>query len=211
MGIREKQNNYRFVMIALLAMAAFLGSWTVARADSETIADPPRVQQAGNYTLEYLSAVNTDPKVGDAINFRFRVSDKAGKPIDNLNLTVTAIRNYSGQVKKEHNGPRTPNVGPVDLQPAGKPGEYQTTMSFADNGHWYMKIEGPSLGNASVQFRQPVATQANTEAGINWDWLIWPGIMLLVLGVVAIVRTGGEKFPVPTSELTTHLEGSKRA
>lgn len=206
--MREKKSEYKWlVLMAALALVATFGSLGIARADSEIIADPPRVQQAANYNIEYLSPGNTGQHVGDNVLFRFRVTDAAGKPVDNLTLDLTAIRNYSGQVKKEHNGPRTPDQGPVLLEAGGKPGEYQTSLKFAENGHWFIKIGGASLNNNTVQFRQPIEAQANTGAGVGLDWLLWAGILVLVGIIVAVVRSGGEKFPVPVAELSTAKGG----
>lgn len=198
---REKSRVYRRMALALVALLAAFGSFAVALADSETIADPPRLQQANGYNIEYLAPGDTGQKVGDTVTFRFKVTDAAGKPANGLTLDLTAIRNYSGQVKKEHNGPRTPDMGPVLLEPAGQPGEYTTSLKFDQNGHWNLKIGGASLKDSSVQFRQPIEAESNTGAGINWDWLLWAGILLLVGVIVAVVRSSGEHFPVPTTEL----------
>lgn len=203
-GIRREKQLNRWLALGVALIVVF-GSFGLALADSEIVADPPRVQQANGYTIEYLSPGNTGQHVGDKVTFRFRVTDTGGKPVDGLTLDLTAIRNYSGQVKKEHNGPRTPDQGPVLLESAGKPGEYQTTLRFDYNGHWNIKLGGASLNNATVQFRQPIEAQANTEAGVGLDWLIWPGLVLLVIIVVAVIRSGGEKFPVPTNELEPRL------
>lgn len=193
----------------VLALVAFLFLARPALADSESVEDPPRVQQANGYKIEYLSPGNQGQHVGDKITFTVRVSDSAGKPASDLALNVTAIRNYSGQVKKEHNGPRTPDLGPFKLTPAANPGEYQANFTFPQNGHWFIKIDGLPLGASTVQFRQPVEAEANTSAGFNWDWLLWAGIVALVIGIVMVVRDGGEKFPVPTSELEPALVPAK--
>jgi hypothetical protein len=201
---REKEFS-RFYLrgslsLALLALLIF-SNLAVARADSETLDDPPRVQQANSYNIEYLSPGEQGQRVNDNVTFRFKVTDRAGQPVSGLNLDLTAIRNYSGQVTKEHNGPRTPDLGPVLLEPAGKPGEYQTTLKFGANGHWFLKLGGDSLKGETVQFRQPIEAAENAGAGVGLDWLLWIGLFVLVGVIVAVVRSGGEKFPVPVAEL----------
>ncbi len=144
-------------------------------------------------------------KAGDKTQLRFKITETSGKPASGLNLDLTAIRNYSGQVKKEHNGPRTPDMGPFRLEPAANPGEYQASLTFPQNGHWILKVRGAVLNGESAQFRQPVAVEPNTNSGVNLDWLLWPGLLILVLLIVGFVRNGGERFPVPTGELEPAL------
>lgn len=205
--IKTRTRNYRWLALLGLTLLLALAGQRVALADSETIADPPRVQNAGGYTITFVSPGDVGPMVNQDVSFKFRVTDVAGKPADGLELNMTAIRNYSGQVKKEHNGPRTPNLGPIVLLPTGQPGEYQASLNFDYNGHWNIKIGGNSLKETSVLFRQPIAAEANSEAGIGWDWLLWVGIMLVVAAIVAIIRTSGEKFPVPMAELSPIKDG----
>jgi len=205
--IIKRDKTYKWLALVALTLLLALAGRGVAQADSEIIADPPRVQQAGGYMIEFVSPGDVGPMVNQDVSFKFRVTDSAGKPVDGLQLNMTAIRNYSGQVKKEHNGPRTPNLGPIVLLPAGPSGEYRANLNFDYNGHWNIKIEGDSLKNVTVLFRQPIAAETNTEAGIGLDWLLWVGIMLLVAAIVVVIRTGGEKFPVPMAELSPIKDG----
>jgi hypothetical protein len=169
---------------------------------AEDTSDPPRVQQAGGYSIEYLGPpAGKTFQVGTEAVLRFRVSDAKGQPAANLPLNLTAIRDYSGQVTKEHNGPRTPNIGPLPLtQVNGIPGEYQTSLNFSDNGHWAIQIDSSSF-SGKLKFRQPVEAAEDQGAGINFDWLLWPGIFLTVATIVIVVGRRGEVFPTPEDEL----------
>ena len=189
----------RFIA-ALLAIAAMLSLSGLALA--EDTSDPPRVQQAGGYNIEYLGpqAGKTFQAGTDAV-LRFRVSDAQGQPVANLPLNLTAIRDYSGQVTKEHNGPRTPNIGPMPLsQVNGAPGQYQASLRFGQNGHWYIQVDSASF-SGKVKYRQPVEAAEDKGAGINLDWLLWPGIVLTVATVVVIIGRKGEIFSTPEEEL----------
>ncbi|HEX2913933.1 MAG TPA: hypothetical protein VH186_24225 [Chloroflexia bacterium] len=193
-------SRFYLPVIALLALALFLGFSGLARAEDST--DPPRLQTATGYNIEFVA-----PPAGGAYRadtdllFRFRVTDSAGKPASGLQLYLTAIRDYSGQVTREHNGPRTPNVGPITLTAAPNPGEYQATTRIGFNGHWFIQVDGPSLGQEKVKFRLPIGAADNKGAGINLDWLLWVGVLLTVITVVTIVGRKGEVFPTPVEEL----------
>jgi hypothetical protein len=184
----------------LVALAALLSFSSLAAA--EDVTDPPNSQTAGNYTIDFVSpepAGNHDALKD--LTFRFKVTDRQGQPANNLQLNLTAIRDYSGQVKKEHNGPRTPNIGPIPLNTTGTPGEYQAVLQFGFNGHWFVQVDGPALGQAQAKFRLPVGAPEEAGAGIDLDWLLWVGVALTVLAIVAVVGRKGEVFPVPTEEM----------
>lgn len=185
---------------ALLALVAWL--YLSGLAAAEELIDPPRIQTVGNYTVSFIA-----PEPGGNydtlkdLTFRFKLTDRQGQPALNLQLKLTALRDYSGQVKKEHNGPRTPNIGPVSLQATGTPGEYQANLQFGFNGHWRIEVDGPNLGPAKASFRLPVGTSQETGVGIGLDWLLWVGLAFLVITVVVVVGRKGEVFPVPNEEL----------
>ena len=195
----------RSFVAGLLALAALLALGGLARA--EDTSDPPRVQQAGGYNIEYLGPQSgKNVQVGTEAVLRFRVSDAKGQPAAKLSLNLTAIRDYSGQVTKEHNGPRTPNIGPMPLaQVSGAPGEYQASVKFGDNGHWIIQVDSPSFSD-KIKFRQPVEAAEDQGAGINFDWLLWPGILLTVATIVMIVGRKGEIFPTPADELEPPIQ-----
>jgi hypothetical protein len=183
-----------------LALAATFAFSSLALA--EVTVDPPRVQTVGNYHIEFVTpelSGNHDALVNLA--FKFQITDLQGQPANNLQLNMTAIRDYSGQVTKEHNGPRTPNIGPVPLQFSGKPGEYTTNMTFGFNGHWYIQLDGPGFGGNIVQFRLPVGAPDEPGTGFDYDWLLWVLIGVIVVGIVAFIGRKGEVFAVPTDEL----------
>jgi hypothetical protein len=187
-------------MSALLALVALLSFSGLAAA--EDFIDPPRTQTVGNYTVNFVS-----PPAGgnyDALKdltFKFKVIDRQGQPANNLQLNLTATRDYSGQVKKEHNGPRTPNIGPIPLKATGAPGEYQATTQFGVNGHWFIQVDGSGFGQDKVKFRLPVGAPEQTGAGVDLDWLLWVLVAILVTTIVAVIGRKGEIFSVPAEEL----------
>lgn len=196
----------RTVVAVLLSLVALLTLSGLARA--EDVIDPPRNQKAGLYNIEFVSpqpGSNQDAEKDTA--FSFRVTDAQGKSVDNLQLNVTGIRDYSGQVKKEHNGPRTPNAGPVALRGTGN-GEYGAALRFEFVGHWYIQVDGPSLGQQAVKFRTPIGAAPNKGAGIGLDWLVWAGLVLTVVGIVVVTGRKGHVFPTPHEELKEPVPAS---
>lgn len=187
-------------LAALLALVALFSLSGLAAA--EDVIDPPRIQTVGNNMFTFVA-----PEAGgnyDALKdltFKFKVTDRQGQPASNLQLNLTGIRDYSGQVKKEHNGPRTPNIGPIPLKATGIPGEYQAVMQFGINGHWFIQLSGPGLGQDVVKFRLPVGAAEEIGAGVDLDWLLWVLVAVIVIAIVAVVGRKGEVFPVPTEEL----------
>ncbi len=190
-----------------LALAALLAFSSLAAA--EDVIDPPNSQSAGNYTIDFISpeAAGNHDALKD-LTFRFKVIDRQGQPASNLQLNLTAIRDYSGQVKKEHNGPRTPNIGPLRLNASGTPGEYQAVLQFGFNGHWFIQIDGPSLGQDKAKFRLPVGAPEEAGAGIDLDWLLWVGVAFTVIAIVVVVGRKGEIFPIPAAELEPPTQAS---
>lgn len=185
---------------ALVALVALLSFSSIAAAEDFT--DPLRIQTVGNYTISFVS-----PEAGgnyDALKdltFKFKVTDRQGQPASNLQLNLTGTRDYSGQVKKEHNGPRTPNIGPIPLKATGTPGEYQANMQFGVNGHWFIQLSGADFGQDKIKFRLPVGAAEDIGAGIDIDWLLWVLVAVIVIAIVAVVGRKGEVFPVPDKEL----------
>ncbi len=184
----------------LLALVTALTFSSLALA--EDTVDPPRVQTVGNYRINFV-----DPELSgnhaalDSQTLRFLVVDLQGKAANDLPLNLTAIRDYSGQVTKEHNGPRTPNIGPVPLKFTGKPGEYQANITFGLNGHWIIQVDGPGFGATKVQFRLPIGAADEQGSGVDLDWLLWVLVAVIVISVAAFIGRKGEVFPVPTDEL----------
>ncbi len=190
--------------LTMLSLALLLALSAAPLALAEEVNDPPRLQNAGSYSIEFLSPVlGGNHLAEEEVAFRFRVTDGQGQPAGGLNLLMTGIRDYSGQVKKEHNGPRTPNIGPLALLPVanGVPGEYQASMRFNLNGHWYVQVDGPSLNSQKVTFRTPIGVAENKGAGVNMDWFTWLGVLLVVITIVTIIGRRGEVFPTPHHEL----------
>ena len=185
---------------SLLVLLAIIALSPIARAETQT--DPARSQTAAGYTITFVSpdeAANHD--TDKLLTFRFEVKDGKGGPVSGLNLTLTALRDYSGQVANEHNGPRVPNIGPLTLTPAAQPGQYEANIRFGINGHWFLQLGGPSLGSETVKFRTPIGASDDKGAGFNLDWLLWPGILVTVLTIVALTWRKGTVFPTPTEEL----------
>jgi hypothetical protein len=185
------------ILVVLTALLGFSGL-----AAAEDLVDPPRTQTAGNYKVTFVSPELTGNH--DALNklaFSFRVTDLQDQPASNLQLNMTAIRDYSGQVKKEHNGPRTPNIGPVPLKITAAPGQYQTELLFGVNGHWIIQLDGPALGQNKIIFRLPVGAAEKIGAGIDLDWFLWVGVAFVVIMIVTLIGRKGEIFPVPADEL----------
>ena len=184
----------------LLALVTALTFSSLALAE-ETV-DPPHVQTVGNYRIDFV-----DPELSgnhdalDNLAFRFLVVDLQGKAANDLQLNLTAIRDYSGQVTKEHNGPRTPNIGPIPLKYTGKPGEYSANITFGLNGHWTIQVDGPGFGDSKVQFRLPIGAPDEQGSGFDLDWLLWVLVAVIVISTVALIGRKGEVFPVPTDEL----------
>ncbi len=192
--------GWRSLLALTLALLVSCAFGTVARAEDS--ADPPRVQSAAGYTIQFISPQaegNHDAET--RLPFRFLVVDSAGKPVSGLNLKLTAVRDYSGQVKKEHNGPRTPNIGPLPLIATGQPGEYGTEVQFGVDGHWYIQLDGPSLNSQALKYRVNIGAAEGKGAGVNWDWLLWVGILAAVGTIVVLVGRKGEVFPTPVAEL----------
>lgn len=191
------------LLTPLLALAIFLSFSQLGQA--EDIADPPRSQKVGNYTVEFITPQpNSNHDAENDILFQFRVLDATGKPAQGLNLQATAIRDYSGQVKKEHNGPRTPNIGPLALKETATPGIYQTTIRFGFVGHWYVQVDGVSFPEKTfAKFRTPVGAPEGKGQGIGLDWLTWLGVLLTVIGIVVFIGRKGATFAAPPEELET--------
>lgn len=188
-------------LAAMLALVALLGFSGLAAA--EDVTDPPRVQNVGNYRIDFIEPDGGNHDALQNITFRFIVVAQQGSLPENVQLNLTAIRDYSGQVKKEHNGPRTPNIGPVPLKSNGKPGQYEATINFAINGHYYIQVDGPTFGKDKATFRLPIGAAENIGAGVDLDWLLWPLVALVVAGIVGFFALGkrGEVFAVPADEL----------
>ncbi len=197
----------RGLLATLLALTALFSLGGLAHA--EDVVDPARIQQAGNYTIEFVAPLlGANHAAETDLPFRFRVTDRQGQPVSNLRLNLTAIRDYSGQVKKEHNGPRTPNIGPLALTPvATTPGEYQTSVRFGFNGHWFIQLDGSDLSD-KVKFRLPIGVAEGKGAGINFDWLVWVGVASVVAGIVVVIGRKGEVFPTPVDELQPPVPAS---
>jgi hypothetical protein len=196
----SQKSRRQWIISVLAALAATLIFSALALAEDKV--DPPRVQTVGNYRIDFV-----DPELSgnhDALEnmtFRFLVVDLQGKAANDLQLNLTAIRDYSGQVTKEHNGPRTPNIGPIPLKFTGKPGEYTADLTFGFNGHWFVQVDGPGFEGNKVQFRLPVGAADEPGTGFDYDWLLWIGIAIIVVGIAVIIGRKGEIFPVPTDEL----------
>ncbi len=200
--VLQMLSNKKFLggLAILLAMALQLAITGLVLAEDKL--DPPRSQTAAGYTIDFVAPVaQANHDTESPITVRFRVSDGKGQPVSGLQLTVTALRDYSGQVTNEHNGPRVPNIGPLNLIPAAQPGEYETTLRFGINGHWFLQLGGPALQSESVKFRTPIGASDSKGTGFNLDWLLWPGVLLAVITVVAVTWRKGEVFPTPVEEL----------
>jgi hypothetical protein len=201
--MRSKSHSLTLLRLSALSLALCLFMAIGQPVFAEDAVDPPRTQKAAGYTVEFLTPApggNHDAEI--ALPFRFRVTDAQGKPATNLNLNVTAIRDYSGQVKKEHNGPRTPPIGPRALKET-EPGVYEASILFGFVGHWYIKVDGASFAdNAFVRFRQPVGAAEGKGQGVGLDWLTWVGLVVVVLGLTAYFAPKKEaNFPIPYDEL----------
>lgn len=189
------------VLVLVLTMMLSVTGATVALADNDKVIDPPRTQTATNGLVASLVAPDQNGPIADqSTQVVFRVIDSSGKPVEGLQLSFTGVRDYSGQVDKEHNGPRDPNVGPYDLKPTGTPGEYGTTGSFHNDGHWYFKLAGASLNGQTLTFTQRVQVNPGDNGGIRIDWIVWPSVLVIVLVLLVVVGTRGEKLPVPAEE-----------
>lgn len=189
-------------MVAVIfALGLLLGLFSVALASEEDRDNLPRVADNGSLRIEILSPAHDGQNAGTDIIFRFKVTDLIGKPQDNLQLTFTATRDYSGQVKKEHNSPRDPIVGPFPFVATGTPGEYTIMANFWHNGHWQLEVGGASLNGQKLRYTQAVGYNLNDGSGFNWDWLIWPGMLLLALAIVFILSQKKNQYGVPVEEL----------
>jgi hypothetical protein len=191
----------RTIVAVTFALGLLLGLFSVAQASEEDRDNLPRVADNGSLRVEILSPTHDGPNAGTDIIFRFKVTDLTGKPQDNLQLTFTATRDYSGQVKKEHNSPRDPIVGPFPFVATGTPGEYTITANFWHNGHWQIEVGGASLNGQKLRYTQAVAYNLNDGSGFNWDWLIWPGMLLLALAIVFFISRKKDQYGVPVEEL----------
>jgi len=189
----------KIISPVLLAMLlAIVGFAPLAMADSDRVVDAARTQTAANGLLVTLVTPDENGLIADQnAQVLFRVSDKNGKSVEGLHLTFLGVRDYSGQVDKEHNGPRDPNVGPYELKSTGKPGEYATTSLFHNVGHWYFQLTGQSLGSQTLTFQQRVQANPADNGGIRLDWIVWPCVLLIVVTTLLVVGTRGEKIPVP--------------
>ena len=201
-----KQIGKVFSLI-LLVLTLTLGLSGVAWAEDRV--DPARIQTAAGYTIDFLSpAAEANHNADKPVLVRVGVRDAKGQPVSGLNLTLTALRDYSGQVTNEHNGPRVPNIGPLTLTPAAQPGQYEASLRFGINGHWFLQVGGAALGNETVKFRTPVGASDDKGTGFNYDWLLWVGVLLAVTTVVALTWRKGEVFPTPTDELQPPVPAS---
>jgi len=196
----------RSVIAIIFAVVWLLGLFPVAYASEESRENLPRVAENGNLRIEILSPTHDGPHAGTDISFRFKVTDLAGKPQDNLQLTFTATRDYSGQVKKEHNSPHDPIVGPFPFVAAGTPGEYIVTANFWHDGHWQLEVGGASLNGQKLRYTQAVGYDLSDGSGFSWDWLIWPGMFLLVLTIVFVISRKKDQFGVPVEELVIEVK-----
>jgi hypothetical protein len=190
----------RVMLAIVLALSLTFALMGAAQAKEEDRENLPRVATSGNIQVEILSPTHDGPHAGSDITFRFKVTDATGKPLDGVKLSFTATRDYSGQVKKEHNSPRDPVVGPYQFTPTGTPGEYTVVANFWHNGHWQISVEGEDL-SSNLRFTQSIASDPNDGTGFSWDWLIWPGMLLIALGIVFFIGTKGDKFAVPEEEV----------
>lgn len=192
------RRQWVFSVVTALGLALAFSSLALA----EITVDPPRVQTVGNYRVNFVEPVpGANHDAPDNLTLRFLVTDLQGQPASNLQLNLTAIRDYSGQVTKEHNGPRTPNIGPMPLKAGTAPGEYTANLTFGINGHWFVQVDGPGFGASKVQFRLPVGAADEPGVGFDYDWLLWLAVAVVVLGIVAVIGRRGEVFPVPADEL----------
>lgn len=202
------KNSRLIILLALVALLNFTPS-----ALAEDVVDPPRVQTLNNASVSFVSPepiANHDAETN--VPFRFKMVDAQGQPVSNRNLTLMAIRDYSGQVKKEHNGPRTPNIGPISLvADPTKPGEYTADIRFTYNGHWYVEVTEPSLSTQKVRFRTPIGVAETHGAGLSLDWLTWFGVLAVVAVVVVAIGRKGEVFPVPHDEIEAPLSAPRSA
>lgn len=194
------KSGLRVMLAIVLAVALSFAVMGAAQAKEEDRENLPRTATAGNIRVEILSPTHDGPRAGSDITFRFKVTDPSGKPLDGLKLNFTAVRDYSGQVKKEHNSPRDPVVGPYQLTPAGAPGEYTVVANFWHNGHWQLSVGGAEL-TSNLRFTQGIGSDPNDGTGFSWDWVIWPSMLLISLGVVFFIGTRGDKFAVPEEEV----------
>jgi hypothetical protein len=202
----HSHNRARWFWAVALGLLLVFASSTVARAETELFQDLPTKTTINGYTVEYFPQTNLN--AADQQRFTFKVTDSTGKPAENLDLQLVAVRDYSGQVKKEHNGPKDPVVGPVKLVSNGKPGEYTTTtaMQFSNNGHWRVYVDSAIFGKERAKFTQSIAANRTMEAGMGWDWLLYPGLVLFVVGTVMFIGSKGVRYYVPATELANANE-----
>lgn len=211
LSLRENKRFYRYMVTLGLALAFLMASSAVAHAEKELFDDLPTKTTIGGYTIEYLKVANNNYAAGQNYKFNFKVSDNTGKPIDKLDLKFTAVRDYSGQVKKEHNGPRDPLVGPVKLVATSQAGEYTTaeTITFSNNGQWRFYVDSESFGTERAKFTQAVAINSSIEAGVGLDWLLYPTLVATVISVVLFIGSKGVRYFVPAAELAGANERRK--
>ncbi len=190
--------NKKISAILLAMLLAIVGFAPLALADSDRVVDAPRTQTAANGLVVTLVSPDENGPIADQnTQVLFRVADKNGQPVNGLHLTFLGVRDYSGQVDKEHNGPRDPNVGPYELKVTDKAGEYAAMGLFHNVGHWYFQLTGQSLGNQTLTFQQRVQANPADNGGIRLDWIVWPSVLLIVVATLLVVGTRGEKIPVP--------------
>jgi hypothetical protein len=189
-----------FLIFLVTLLAITLGP-TAALADNDKVNDPPRVQTSTNgLVISLVKPELAGPIADQTTQIVVHVSDASGKALTGLHLTFLGVRDYSGQVDKEHNGPRDPNVGPYELKASTVPGEYTTSGSFHNDGHWYFQVSGESLAGQTLTFNQRVQVNPADNGGIRIDWIVWPSVLILVIIVVSLVGTRGEKIAVPAEE-----------
>jgi hypothetical protein len=184
----------------IMLLAATLEPAT-ALADNDKVNDPPRVQTSTNGLVISLVKPELEGPIADqTAQIVVHVSDANGKALTGLHLTFLGVRDYSGQVDKEHNGPRDPNVGPYELKASTVPGEYTANGSFHNDGHWYFQVSGESLAGQTLTFNQRVQVNPADNGGIRIDWIVWPSVLVLVIIIVTVVGTRGEKIAVPAED-----------
>ncbi|NWJ45911.1 MAG: hypothetical protein HXX08_08535 [Chloroflexi bacterium] len=200
----------KLIPILVLVMLFFSLSG-IALAKEEDRENLPRIATIGNTRVEIVLPQHDGTSAGSDITFVFKVTDLAGNPLNNQDLSFMAVRDYSGQVKKEFNGPHDPVIGPDKLQPTGNPGEYKVVANFWHNGHWQLSVSSADF-EAPLRFTQSISSDPADGTGFSWDWLIWPAMLIIATGVVLFIGRKGDKFPVPVEEVKGFQEvaGARR-
>ena len=156
-----------------VALLAIVFAGIIAGASSAQL-----VTQAGPYRIELSTDPSTIP-IG-AAKLLIKVTDAAGKPIEDVQ--VTAIAQMPGMPMGEREETATPKPG--------QPGVYSAPVQFAMAGAYdaTIKITGPkgtSSAKVSVKTGQNTGTLSTTGGGQGPSFSSWPILpWLLVAGLV---------------------------